>query len=78
MYLGLFGYKRTAATHILAVLISPDNRKRKPYSLPVQMIPYVGLGQKQIRAIVSNVAKEMSNRGMNVTGKVTYLYITMQ
>ena len=66
---GTYRHRRTAATHVLAVLISPDNRKRKPYALPVQLIPYVGLSLKKIRLIVNNVAKEMVDRGMTVMGK---------
>lgn len=53
----------------LAVMISPDDRKRKHYALPVQFIPYVSLTQMQIRSIVTRVAKAMKTEGMNVVGK---------
>lgn len=66
---GLYRHKRIAATHILAILISPEARNRKPYALPVQMIPYIGLNRSEIRDIINNVISEMSMRGMSVSGK---------
>ena len=48
--LGTYRHRRIAATHVLAILISPDSRKRKPYALPVQLIPYVGLSSKKMRS----------------------------
>ena len=59
----------TAATHVLAVLISPEARNRKPYALPVQLIPYAGMNQAQIRDVINNVISEMSLLGMAVSGK---------
>ena len=35
--LGTYRHKRTAATHVLADLISPKSRKLKPYALPMQL-----------------------------------------
>ena len=67
-FLGLYRHRRTAATHVLAVLISPEGRDRKPYAIPVQLIPYTGLPQAKIRDVISNVVKEMSIRGMNISG----------
>ena len=73
---GLYRHKRTAATHVLAVMISPDDRRRKPYALPAQCIPYVSLSHRQIRSIVTSVAMAMKERGMNVVGKhLYYIYI---
>ena len=60
---------------MLAVMISPDDRKRKPYALPGQYIPYASLNQQQIRSVVTEVAVAMKNRGMHVSGK--YIYICM-
>ncbi len=68
--MSLQAYKRTAATHVLDIMISPDDRKRKPYALPVQCIPYVSLNQLQIRVIVTSVGKAMKEKGMNVVGEV--------
>ncbi len=61
---GLFKCKRTAATHILVVMIIPEERNRKPYALPVQCIPYVGLKDDQVRQIFDVVITYMTSKGM--------------
>ena len=55
---------------MFVVMISPEERQRKPYALPVQSIPYTGLTENQSRGIVSKVLKEMHDRGMETTGKL--------
>lgn len=65
---GVYRYRRTAATHILVIMISPEERNRKPYALPVQCMPYVGLGDMEVRVITDKVIQEMTNRGMKVAG----------
>ena len=65
---GLSKHQRTAATHIWAILISPEEGNAKPYALPVQCIPYVGLTDNQARELVNKVIQEMVNRGMCVAG----------
>ena len=72
-FIGLYRNRRTAATHVLAVLISPEARNRKPYALPVQLIPYAGMNQAQIRDVINNVISEMSLLGMAVSGKHAYI-----
>lgn len=67
---GLYRLKRTAATHVLAVMISPDDCKRKPYALPVQCIPYTSLNEQQIRSIVTGLAKTMKQKRMDVVGRL--------
>lgn len=61
---------------MLAVIISPDDRKRKPYVLPVQYFPYASLNQQQIRSVVTEVAVAMKNRGMHVVGRYIHVYCT--
>ena len=61
-------HQRTAATHLLVVMISPEERKKKPYAFPVQCIPYKGLKDSQVRSIINDVVKEMCDRGMKVAG----------
>ena len=61
---------------MLAILIGPDDRKRKPYALPGQNVPYTSLNQQQIRSLVTKVAVTMKNRGMHVTGKY-YIHVIM-
>ena len=37
--------------------------------MPVQLIPYAGLGQEKIRKIINGVIGEMVQRGMDVSGE---------
>lgn len=62
-------YRRVAATHILVVLISPEERKVKPYALTVQCIAYKSIKDNEIRKICDDVVKEMTVRGMKVAGE---------
>lgn len=64
----VYRYKRVAATHILIVMISPEQRVNKPYALPVQCIAYKSLKDKEVRNIANKLIKEMSARGMKVAG----------
>ena len=61
-------YRRIAATHLLVVMISPEQRNRKPYALPVQCVPYSSLGDETVRSICDKVITEMNGRGMKVAG----------
>ncbi len=71
---GVSQHKRTPATHALVIMISPEERCRKPYALPVQCIPYQGLKDVAVRDLFNLVIKEMVQRGMKVAGE-TILYI---
>ena len=61
-------YKRVAATHVLVLMISPEQRTSKPYALPVQCIAYKSLKDSEVRKIANKLVKEMSLRGMKVAG----------
>ena len=61
-------YKRVAATHVMVVLISPEERLSKPYALAVQCIAYHNIKDKEVREICNNIVKEMKARGMKVAG----------
>ena len=61
-------YKRTAATHALVIMISPEERRQKPYALPVQCVPYRSLTDNMARNLVNKVIKEMLKRRMKVAG----------
>ena len=63
--------KRTPATHIFVLMISSELRDVKPYALPVQCVPYHSLTQQQLRQLVSKLIKEMTSRGMKITGQYT-------
>ena len=62
-------HQRTAATHILVVMVSPENRSRKPYALPVQCLPINALKDQQVRDLVNQVIAAMVERGMKVAGE---------
>lgn len=49
---GFYRYRRTAATHVLVVMISPETRNKNPYALPVQCIPYRNLKDSEIRGLL--------------------------
>ena len=46
---GLTRHQRVAATHCLVVMISTEERRRKPYALPIQCLPCRGLKDSQVR-----------------------------
>ena len=65
---GVTRAKRTAATHLMLFMISHERRDRKPYALPVQCLPYVGMSEAKMRSLANNIIQEMVNRKMNVAG----------
>ena len=48
-------------------MISCEQRNVKPYSLPVQCLPYHSINQQQLRKLISKLVKEMTSRGMKVS-----------
>ena len=52
---GVTRHRRTPATHILVFMISSEDRRRKPYALPVQCIPYVGMSDAKIRELANKI-----------------------
>ena len=69
-------YRREPATHILVVLISPEERNKKPYALAVQCIAYKSIKDCEVRQICNKVVKEMTVRGMKVAGLYGVLVLT--
>ena len=49
-------------------MIASDRRDVKPYALPVQCIPCVGLTEKEIRRLTNELIGEMVKRGMRISG----------
>ena len=66
-------HRRTPATHILVFMISTEDRRKKPYALPVQYIPDRGMGDSKVRELANKIIHEMVKRKMNVAGR----YFTM-
>lgn len=65
-------YHRVAATHIFVIMISPEDRSRKPYALPIQCLPYVGMPERTARELTNKVVKEMVARNMSVAGIILW------
>lgn len=65
----LFKKMRTAATHVLVVMLSDERRHKKPYALPVRYIPYRSLRDQYVRDFTKDVKQHMTERGMTVVGK---------
>lgn len=65
---GVTRHQCTAATHILVFMISTEDRRRKPYALPVQCIPYKGIGDTKVRELANKIISEMVRRKVNVAG----------
>ena len=61
-------HRRTAATHVLVFMISPEERNQKPYALPVQCMAYNGLSDSKVRELANKVITEMIKRKMKVAG----------
>jgi len=50
-------------------MISTEDRRKKLYALPVQCIPYKGIGDALVRELANKVICEMVKRKMNVAGR---------
>ena len=61
-------HKRTAATHILVFMISPEERRKKPYAIPIQCIPYKSLTDAKARELANKIICEMVKRDMKIGG----------
>jgi len=61
-------FKREPASHVFVLMISAEQRNRKPYAVPVQCVPNAGLKEKDIRGLVSALCSQMTQFGMKVAG----------
>ena len=50
-------------------MISNEETNKKPYSLPVQCIPYKGLSDPKIRELANKVIHEMVKRKVKDAGE---------
>ena len=73
---GVTRHQRTTATHILVFMISSEERRKKPYALPVQCLPYKGLADLTVRDLANAIICEMSKRHMKVAGEVIILEVS--
>lgn len=70
----IFKKKRTAATHVLVLMLSDERRAKKPYALPVRYVPCRTLRDQFIRDLTKDLKQEMKQRDLYLTGKLTKLY----
>ena len=66
----LIRHQRTAATHIMVFMISPESRNHKPYALPVQCLPITVLKDQQCRELANQIIAAMVKRNMKVVGRL--------
>lgn len=64
-----FKKKRTAATHVLVLMLSDEKRSKKPYAIPVRYVPCRTLNDLYIRDLTRNLKEEMKKRDLSLTGK---------
>ena len=69
---GVTRHQRTQATHILVFMISSEERRKKPYALPMQCVPYKTLTDSKIRSLANEIVSKMKKRKMNVAGIMLY------
>ena len=70
---GVTRHQRTAATHILVFMVSNESRRKKPYAIPVQCLPYKSLSDFKVCELANQIIREMTNRKMKVAGIVEAL-----
>lgn len=58
-------FQRNLATHVFR----SETQEKKPYSLPVQCLSYVGLREPEPCRLISNLCKEMISLGLKVSGR---------
>ncbi|XP_066278595.1 uncharacterized protein [Branchiostoma lanceolatum] len=68
----LFKKKRQpAASHVLVIMVSDEERNHKPYALPIQYVPYASLKDQWVRDLTRTVKEVMTRLGLSVVGTVT-------
>ena len=53
-------------------MISTEDRRKKPYAIPVQCMPYQGLTDSKVRDLANSIISEMAKRKMNVAGSTVF------
>ena len=48
-------FQKSPATHIFVFMVSLETRIKKPYSVPVQCIPYAGLKEVELRRLINDL-----------------------
>ena len=72
----IFKKKRTAATHVLVLMLSDERRAKKPYALPVRYVPCRTLKDQFIRDLTKDLKQEMKQWDLHLSGEMMKLYET--
>lgn len=67
----LFMKKQVVVTHLMVFMIADESRNRKPYALPVQVMPFKGMKDSKLRELYEGLRKVMVGLGMTVVGNDT-------
>lgn len=70
----LFMKKRVAATHLMVFMIADESRNKKPYALPVRVMPFKGMKDSTLRELYEELRKAMVGLEMTVVGNDTIYY----
>ena len=65
----LFKKKRTSASHVVVLMVADEQRKTKPYALPVKYIPCRTLKDQFVRDLTREVKVQMKERDLLTVGK---------
>ena len=60
------------ATHVLLFLLSDERRNRKPYTMPIQYVPYKSIRDQFVRDLTVNIKTEMMRLGLKPVGRYFY------
>ena len=52
----------------MVFMISCEDRSRKPYAIPIQRVPYVGMNETNARKLIKAIIKAMVDGEMKVAG----------
>ena len=65
----LYKKRRTAATHVLVVMVADEQRNRKPYAVPIQYLPYHRIRDDDVRNIIEDVIVHMKQYNLQCIGE---------
>ena len=65
----VFKKRREAATHVLVIMAAEETRRKKPYALPLQFIPYKSMKDEELRAVLQNVKATLIKEGITTVGQ---------
>ena len=66
---GIYMKRRTMATHLLIFMISEELRNKKPYAIPVRIMPVTTVKDLEIRALQMELKTAMEEEDMDVVGE---------